>query len=100
MAPALKVATTAVGPAASGASTMWPPAVSYAIVDALTNCGDTALGSRVQRFFALAGSWMSRTTTIGSPATVPITRLSPAGTEAVQCTSDAGPAAGVELGVV
>ena len=49
------------------------------------------MASNVQRFFALAGSWMSRTTTVGSPTTVPITRLSPAGTALVQCTKDAGP---------
>ena len=45
----------------------------------------------MQRFLALAGSWMSRTTTVGSPATVPMTRLSPAGTGRAQWTSVAGP---------
>ena len=34
---------------------------------------------------------MSRTTTVGLPDTVPITRLSPAGTAAVQWTSDGAP---------
>src|SRR5438105_13705033 len=38
---------------------------------------------------------MSRTTTVASPATVPMTRLSPAGTVAAQCTSDAMPVDGV-----
>ncbi|MGA7910643.1 MAG: hypothetical protein WCC30_03740 [Candidatus Dormiibacterota bacterium] len=35
---------------------------------------------------------MSRTTTVGSPATLPIARLSPAGTGALQWTRLAGPA--------
>ncbi len=34
---------------------------------------------------------MSRTTTVGSPATVPMTRLSPAGTGTLQWTSVARP---------
>src|SRR5258708_4383965 len=43
---------------------------------------------------------MSRTTTVGSPLTVPITRLSPAGTAPVQVTSDAPPELpGVEPGL-
>src|SRR5579859_988912 len=50
----------------------------------------------VHRFLALAGSWMSRTTITGSPTTVPITRLSPAGIEVVQRASDGGP---VETGL-
>ena len=54
----------------------------------------------MQRFFAFAGSWMSRTTTVGSPTTVPITRLSPAGTAVVQCTRVAGPGEEVALGEV
>ena len=41
---------------------------------------------------------MSRTTMVGSPTTVPMTRLSPAGTAAVQWTSDAGPAVGLGSG--
>src|SRR5439155_23092955 len=55
----------------------------------LTNCGDSAVVSNVQRLRAWAGSWMSRTTTVGSPTTVPITRLSPAGTAAAQWTAEA-----------
>src|SRR2546429_7257785 len=61
------------------------------------NCGEITLTSNVHRFFALAGSWMSRTTTVGSPTTVPITRLSPAGTGLAQRTREAGP--GDELAV-
>src|SRR6266581_4331833 len=64
----------------------------------LTNCGEITLASKVQRFFALAGSWMSRTTTVGSPTTVPMTRLSPAGTAVAQCTRDAGPGEELALG--
>ena len=40
---------------------------------------------------------MSRTTTVGSPTTVPMTRLSPGGTVAVQWTSDVGPVGPVGL---
>src|SRR5256885_14894143 len=80
-----------VGPPATGASTIWFSAVSYATVEALTNCGASAPESRVHTFFALAGSWMSRTTMVGSPTTVPMTRLSPAGTAPRQRTRDAGP---------
>ena len=40
---------------------------------------------------------MSRTTTVGSPTTVPMTRLSPAGTVAEQWTRLAGP--GLPLGI-
>src|SRR5256885_3472346 len=65
-----------VGPPATGASTIWFSAVSYATVEALTNCGASAPASSVHTFFALAGSWMSRTTMVGSPTTVPMTRLS------------------------
>jgi hypothetical protein len=43
---------------------------------------------------------MSRTTTVGSPTTVPMTRLSPAGTVVAQCTSEAGPLVGVDAGVL
>src|SRR2546423_1565935 len=80
-----------VGPPATGASTIWFSAVSYATVEALTNCGASAPASSVHTFFALAGSWMSRTTMVGSPTTVPMTRLSPAGTAPGQWTRDAGP---------
>src|SRR5207249_12141184 len=55
----------------------------------LTNCGDSAVVSNVQRLRECAGSWMSRTTTVGSPTTVPITRLSPAGTAVAQWTAEA-----------
>src|SRR6184192_145554 len=55
----------------------------------LTNCGDSAVVSNVQRLRECAGSWMSRTTTVGSPTTVPITRLSPAGTAESQWTAEA-----------
>lgn len=77
---------------------IWLSAVSYATTEALTNCGACALESRVQTFFALAGSWMSRTTIVGSPTTVPITRLSPAGTVAEQWTRVAGPGAPLGIG--
>ena len=66
-------------------------AVSYATWVALTNWVLIAPGSNVQTFFALAGSWISRTTTVGSPLTVPITRLSPAGTAVAQWTSEVPP---------
>jgi hypothetical protein len=39
---------------------------------------------------------MSRTTITGSPTTVPMTRLSPAGIAVVQCANDGGP---VEMGL-
>src|SRR2546430_15683370 len=81
-----------VGPPATGASTIWFSAVSYATVEALTNCGASAPESSVHTFLALAGSWMSRTTMVGSPTTVPMTRLSPAGTVPGQWTRHAGPA--------
>jgi hypothetical protein len=44
---------------------------------------------------------MSRTTTVGSPLTAPITRLSPAGTAVSQWTSEAPPwvPLGVEVGL-
>src|SRR2546421_2125205 len=89
--PELYVATSVVAPPASGASTIWLSDVSYATAEALTNCGASAPESSVHTFLALAGSWMSRTTTVGSPTTVPMTRLSPAGTVPEQWTSDAGP---------
>ena len=56
--------------------------------------------SKVHRFRALAGSWMSRTTTVGSPVTVPITMLSPAGRVPTQWTRVAGPGGGVAPGEV
>src|SRR5437773_12264480 len=68
-------------------------AVSYATTHALTNCGVRTLESKVPRFLAMAGSWMSRTTTVGSPATVPMTRLTAAGTGRAQRTRVAGPGA-------
>src|SRR5438876_138458 len=60
---------------------IWLPAVSYATVEPLTNCGERTDESKVQRLRACAGSWMSRTTTAGSPTTVPMTMLSAAGGE-------------------
>src|SRR4030088_869948 len=41
---------------------------------------------------------MSRTTITGSPTTVPMTMLSPAGIAVVQCTSEAGKVDGGVLG--
>src|SRR5450759_5508340 len=61
------------------------------------NRGLIALGSNLHTFLALEGSWMSRTTTVGSPLTAPITRLSPAGTAVSQWTRDAPP--GVPTGL-
>src|SRR5712691_6750338 len=52
----------------------------------------------MHRLRACAGSCMSRTTTVGSPTTVPMTRLSPAGTGVAQCTRDAGLGEAVEPG--
>ena len=40
---------------------------------------------------------MSRTTSVGSPTTFPMTRLSPAGTAAAQFTSEAEEAVGVAV---
>src|SRR5437762_13267384 len=77
---------------------IWLPVVSYATLDPFTNCGDRTDASNVQRLRECAGSWMSRTTMVGSPTTVPMTRLSPAGTADVQWTSDAGPAVGLASG--
>src|SRR2546421_10682706 len=69
---------------------IWLSAFSYATDDALMNCGARTLVSNVQRLRAFAGSWMSRTTTVGSPVTVPIAMLSPAGTVPTQWTRVAG----------
>src|SRR5881296_595973 len=71
----------------------------------LTNCGDSAVVSKLQRLRECAGSCMSRTTTVGSPTTVPITRLSPAGTAESQWTAEAivdgvAPALGRAVAVV
>src|SRR6266571_359346 len=55
------------------------------------NCGLKAPASNRQRLRAWEGSWMSRTTTVLSPVTVPMTRLSPEGTALEQWTSVAGP---------
>ena len=74
---------------------IWLAGVSYATVVPFTNCGASALLSNVHRLRAFAGSWMSRTTTVGSPTIVPMTRLSPAGIATEQCTAEAA-LAGVE----
>jgi len=79
---------------------IWLSAFSYATDDALMNCGARTLVSNVQRLRAFAGSWMSRTTTVGSPVTVPIAMLSPAGTVPTQWTRVAGPGAPLGFGVV
>jgi hypothetical protein len=63
--------------------------VSYATVVPLTNCGESAFVSKLQSVRACAGSWMSRITTVGSPTTVPMTMLSPAGTGDGQWTAEA-----------
>jgi len=55
------------------------------------NCGLWAPESKRQSVFALAGSWMSRTTIVESSPTLPITRVSPAGIAASQRTSPAPP---------
>ncbi len=66
-------------------------AVAYATWVAVTNCGLWAPESKRHSVFALAGSWMSRTTIVESSPTLPITRLSPAGIAASQRTSPAPP---------
>src|SRR5690242_116290 len=81
---------------------IWLAGVSYATAVPLRNWGVSTLVSNVHRLRACAGSWMSRTTTVGSPTTVPITRLSPAGTDEAQWTEVAivpGVEAGALLGV-
>src|SRR5215510_2951351 len=87
--PGVYVASTVAVPPARSAFTISLALVSYATVVPPTNCGDEAAPSKEQRLRAFAGSWMSRTTTVGSPTTVPMTRLSPAGTVVAQCTSEA-----------
>ncbi|TMD98646.1 MAG: hypothetical protein E6I72_02750 [Chloroflexi bacterium] len=52
----------------------------------------------MHRLRACAGSWMSRTTTVGSPTTVPMTRLSPAGTADAQWTIEVATAGGLAAG--
>src|SRR5437762_342663 len=92
--PLAYVASTVAVPPFRLAVRIWLSEVSYATVDPLTNCGASAAASNAHRFRACAGSWMSRTTTVASPATVPMTRLSPAGTAVVQWTSDPIPVDG------
>src|SRR5438034_5667132 len=87
--PLAYVARTVAPPPLRSAFTIWFAEVSYATVAALTNCGERAVVSNVHTVRAWAGSWISRSTTVGSPTTVPITRLSPAGTAAAQWTAEA-----------
>src|SRR5438034_7030319 len=87
--PLAYVARTVAPPPLRSAFTIWFAEVSYATVAALTNCGERAVVSKVHTLRAWAGSWISRTTTVGSPTTVPITRLSPAGTAVAQWTAEA-----------
>src|ERR1700720_4833598 len=90
--PAPKVAIRGVLPETRSALISSLLAVSYATWVPLTNRGLTAAGSNLHRFLALAGSWMSRTTMVGSPLRAPSTRLSPAGTAAGQLTNNEAPA--------
>src|SRR2546421_7386140 len=80
-----------VAPLARLARISWPDEVVYATSDALMNWGLKAAASNRQRLRACAGSWMSRTTTVASPEIVPMTRLSPDGTELEQWTRVDGP---------
>src|SRR3981081_4375022 len=97
-APDAPLPTTCVVPPLPRSTLMsWLLPVWYATCVPVTNCGFAAPASNWHRFLAFAGSWMSRTTMGGSPATGPMTRLSPAGTAVVQRTRAVPP--GVPLGL-